>query len=183
MVRRVSFLIVALAFVAAAMPFGSLAQDAAEETWEADFFPVTVTYNSDLWGNRSTSSFEGNERFQVVARATAFTMQMFESDSVTEDTCLELYVESIGEIDGVSDLAETDEHDLPEGIRGADDVLVAYDFLWPGRESTVPMIQYLSCQEIGEGSFVIIGVETRAGIYDEEIEIIEAILAGVEITE
>lgn len=183
MVRRVSLFLVALAFVCAGLPFVSAsAQESAEETWEADFFPVTVTYNGDLWGNRSTSSFEGNERFQVVARATAFTLQMFESDTVTEDTCLELYIESIEEIDGVANLAEADDLDVPTGIRGADDVLVGYEFQWPGRESTVPMLQYLSCQEIEEGSFLLIGIETRAGIYEEEIEIIEAILAGVEIT-
>ncbi len=184
MVRRISQLLLALSLLATVLPFASVAaQEDAEESWEADFFPVTVTYNGDLWGNRSTSSFEGNERFQVVARATVFTLQAFESDNVTAETCLDLYVESIAGIDGVSNLGEVDDRDLPDGIRGADDTLVGYDFQWPGRESTVPMLQYLSCQEIGEGSLLLVGIETRAGIYDEELEIIEAILTGVEISD
>ena len=182
-VHRISQLLVALAIAIAALPLlSATAQDPADEVWEADFFPITVTYNGDLWGNRSTSSFEGNERFQVVARATVFTPQALETD-IEEADCLDVYIESISSIAGVADLDEVTDRALPAAIRGADVALVGYDFLWPGREDSVPMLQYLSCQAIGEGSLLLIGIETREGIYDEELEIIDAILAGVEISD
>jgi len=160
---------------------GARAQDDATETWEAEFFPISVTYNSDLWSGRSTSSFEGNVRMQLSSRATAFTLQAFNNDELNGATCLSTYLETIEEIEEVSNMEEVEDGEMPIGLRGADEMLVSYDFLWPGREEPVAMIQYLSCQEIEPGSLMLIGLETRAGIYEEEIEIMNAILDGVEI--
>lgn len=160
---------------------GAHAQDEDIETWEAGFFPVSVTYNGDLWGNRSTSSFEGNERMQLSARATVFTLQAFSDNELDGVSCLMAYLNTIEAIEAVSNLEEFEIGEMPIGVRGADEILVKYDFLWPGREAPVPMVQYLSCQVIEPGSLLLIGLETRAGIYDEEIEIMSAILDGVEI--
>lgn len=181
-VQRAHRTLVALLLLIVALPALPIAaQSDDEETWEAKFFPVTVTYTKGLWGNRTTSSFEGNERFQVVARATSFTMQLFTRDDLTNSDCLDGYLESIEAIDRVSNLIEFEDGEYPAGLPGAADVLVSYDFLWSGRETPVPMIQYVMCQEIEPGSMLLIGIETRAGIYEEEIEIIDGILAGVEI--
>jgi hypothetical protein len=157
------------------------AQDERIETWEAEFFPIAITYNADLWQGRSVSSFNTNERFQVTARATNFLMQAFEEADMDADACLTAYLSSIEEVDGVSNFVEAENLPLPDGLDEGAEILVSYDFLWEGREQPVAMIQYLSCHEIKPGSLMLIGIETRAGIYEEEIEIIETILAGVEI--
>lgn len=173
----------ALALMLVSLPVvagGANAQDERIETWEAEFFPISITYNADLWQGRSVSTFNTNERFQVTARATNFLLQAFEEEKMDAAQCLDAYLISIQQIDGVSDLVQTGDAPLPDGIEGGAEVLVSYDFLWEGRESPVAMIQYLSCHELEPGSLVLIGIETRAGIYEEELEIINAILAGVE---
>lgn len=163
--------------------FGMTARAQADdiETWEGEFFPIAITYNADLWQGRSVSRFETNERFQVTARATNFLMQAFESDDLDADQCLAAYIESIEEIEALSDLEDAEDLPMPEGLGDGAEVLVTYDFLWPGREQPVSMVQYLACHEIEPGSLMLIGIETRAGIYEEELDIINALLAGIEI--
>ncbi|MCC6704965.1 MAG: hypothetical protein IT334_08800 [Thermomicrobiales bacterium] len=179
--RRIGLLAILVFCLMSLLTASANAQPVEPETWEAESFPVSVTYDRALWGGRSTSSFEGNERMQITARATVFTLQLFEREGMDAAACLEGYLDSIARVDGVSDFAEDEERDYPDGIRGAEDILVSYDFLWPGRSEAVGMVQYLTCQEIEPGRLMLIGVETRAGIYDEEIEIIDGILSGVTV--
>ncbi len=183
-VRRAPRFLVLMFIAFLALPLSIVnAQSNDLDTWEAEFFPVSVSYDGDLWKNRSTSSFDAKERFQITARATVFTLQAFDNDTLDGESCLSAYIDSIADIDGVSTMEENDTLDMPTGLRGASDTLVTYEFLWPGRETSVPMVQYLSCQRLDEGSLLLIGIETRAGIYDEEIEIINAILDGVVIAD
>jgi hypothetical protein len=108
-------------------------------------------------------------------------MQLFDHDTFDGEACLVDYIATISKLDGVSNFADAESLDLPTGLPDAAEALVIYDFQWPGREETVAMVQHLSCLEIEPGRLMLIGIETRAGIYNEEIEIIDGILAGVEI--
>jgi len=151
------------------------------ETYEGEFFPFTVTYNSEVWGSRSTSGFEDQERVQLTARATTFFLQAFPAEGDDATDCIANAVKSVETSDRVEGFEETDELTMPDGPRRAKEALMTYDLVPQGREDPVSFVQYVACMEMDGGdSLLLVGIETRAGIYDEELEIINGILAGVE---
>ena len=151
------------------------------ETYESEFFPFTLTYNSEVWGSRSTSSYDENEQLQLTARATVFFLQAFVANGDDAGDCIANAVQSVEASEQVENLAETDELTMPESPRRAEEVLMTYDLVPQGRENSVSFVQYVACVEMDRGeSLLLVGIETRAGIYDEELEIINGILAGVE---
>jgi len=151
------------------------------ETYESEFFPVTVTYNGEIWGSRSTSSFNNNEQLQLTARGTVFFLQAFPADGDDAEDCIDNGVRSVEQSDGVENVEETDELPLPDGPSGGEEALLTYELILEGRENPVTFVQYINCVELDEESLLLVGVETRAGIYEEELEIINGILEGVEI--
>jgi hypothetical protein len=151
------------------------------ETYESEFFPLSLTYDTEIWGSRSTSSFNTNEQVQLRSGATVFFLQAFESGGDDADECIASAIESVERVETVENVEETDEFPLPDGPRGGEEVVLTYDISLDGRENPVSMIQYVSCVELDEESLLLVGVETRAGIYEEELEIIDGILAGLEI--
>ena len=175
--RLLATAMAALTLVLAAGP--AAAQET--ETYEGEFFPFTVTYNSEVWGSRSTSSFEEQERFQVVSRATVFFLQAVTADGDDSGDCIDNAVQSVDTSEQIENLEQTDELTMPDGPRRAEEALMTYDLAPRGRETPVAFVQYVACMEMDGGeSLLLVGVETRAGIYDEELEIINDILAGVE---
>lgn len=151
------------------------------ETYESEYFPFTLTYNSDVWGSRSTSSFNSNEQLQLTARGTVFFLQAFPADRDDAEDCIANAVRSVERSDGVVNVEENDDLPLPDGPRGGEEALLTYELILQGRENPVTFVQYISCVELDEESLLLVGVETRAGIYEEELEIINGILDGVEI--
>ncbi len=152
------------------------------ETYESEFFPFTLTYDSDIWGSRSTSSFDDFEQVQLRSGATVFFLQALESGGDDAEACIANAIKSVERVEAVENVEETDDLPLPDGPRGAEEALLLYDYYPAGRENPVTMTQYIGCIEIDGGeSLLLVGVETRAGIYEEELEIIDGILAGLEI--
>jgi hypothetical protein len=151
------------------------------ETYESEFFPFTVTYNGEVWGSRSTSSFNDNEQLQLTARGTVFFLQAFPADGDDAEDCIANAVRSVERSDNVENVEENDELPVPDGPRGGEEALLTYELTLQGRENPVTFVQYVSCVELDRDSLLLVGVETRAGIYEEELEIIDGILAGVEI--
>ena len=175
--RLVAIGMIALSFILVASPVN--AQET--ETYESEFFPFTLTYNSEVWGSRSTSSFEEQERLQLVARATTFFLQAFTADGDDAGDCIANAVKSVEASEAVENFEENDELTMPDGPRRAEEALMTYDLVPQGRENPVSFVQYVACVEMDGGeSLLLVGIETRAGIYDEELEIINGILAGVE---
>lgn len=151
------------------------------ETYESEFFPFTLTYDSEVWGSRSTSSFEEQERLQLVAGASVFFLQAFPSDGDDAEACIANAVRSVERADQVENFEENDDLPMPDGPRRAEEALMTYELVLTGREEPVAFVQYIACMEMDGGdSLLLVGVETRAGIYEEELEIIDGILAGVE---
>ena len=161
----------------------AMAQSAQTKTYEGEYFPFSLTWNTDVWGSLSTSAFTGNERVQVSAGATVFFLQAFDANGDDARDCIASAVQSVKAIDGVEQLEENDELPMPDNApRGSNEVLLTYDLTLPGREAPVPFVQYLSCVAIGDDALLLVGAETRQGIYEEEIEIIDDLLLGLDIS-
>lgn len=174
----------ALVCSVATFSLGPIAVSAQEiRVYDGKFFPFAIIYDGDIWGNRSTTSFETNERLEVRAGATVFFLEAFPSQGQTAEECIDVAIRSVRQVETVENLAENDQLPLPDGPAAGEEVLLTYHFTPEGRESAVLMVQYVHCQELDSESFLLMGIETRAGIYEEELEIINGILAGVEIVD
>jgi hypothetical protein len=175
--RFVTPAVLLLALVLAISPAAAQETD----TYEGEFFPFTLTYNSDVWGSRSTSSFEEQERVQLVAGASVFFLQAFPAGNDDASDCIANALESVQNARQVENFEETDELPMADGPRRAEEALMTYELVLAGREEPVAFVQYIACMEMDGGdSLLLVGIETRAGIYEEELEIINGILAGVE---
>jgi hypothetical protein len=160
----------------------AMAQSAQTKTYEGEFFPFSLTWNTDVWGSSSSSAFTGNEQVQITAGATVFFLQAFDAKGDDARDCIANAVQSVKAVDGVEQLEENDELPLPDNApSGSNEVLLAYDLTLPGREAPVSFVQYLSCVAMGDDALLLVGVETRQGIYEEEIEIIDSLLLGLEV--
>lgn len=160
----------------------AMAQSAQTKTYEGEFFPFSLTWNTEVWGSSSTSAFTGNEQFQISAGSTVFFLQAFDANGDDPRDCIASAVQSVDASDGVEGLEENDELPMPDNApRGSNEVLLTYDLTLPGREAPVPFVQYLSCVAIGDDALLLVGAETRQGIYEEEIEIIDDLLLGLDI--
>jgi hypothetical protein len=159
-----------------------MAQSAETKTYEGEFFPFSLTWDTDVWGSSSSSSFTGNEQIQISVGATVFFVQAFDANGDSERDCIAGAVQSVKATDGVEQLDENDELPLPDNApSGSSEVLLTYDLTLPGREAPVSFVQYLSCVTMGDDALLLVGVETRAGIYEEELEIIDGLLSGLKI--
>src|SRR4051794_24742927 len=178
---RVSvLLVVAASALLIASP--AIAQSAKTDTYEGEYFPFSLTWNTDVWGSSSSSAFTGNERVQVSAGATVFFVQAFDAKGDDARDCITNAIQSVETADGVEKLDENEELPLPDNApNGSNEMLLTYDLTLPGREAPVSFVQYLSCVAIGNDALLLVGAETRQGIYEEEIEIIDSLLLGLKV--
>lgn len=154
-------------------------EESEMELWEAKSYPITITYNSDIWKGRTSTRFNTTERFETSAGSTIFRMQAFTEASITdEQACVTSWLDNLASTEGTANLSRNTDDDLPEGI-GGEEGLVTYEQLLEGREAPVLMTQYIACQIFEDDVIVLITIDTRAGIYAEEIEIMNGILSGV----
>lgn len=145
------------------------------DSYISDAYDFSVEWDRDVWNSSSSASFNDQESFWISNGVTNVSFTIAPAGGQTVDECVEV---------AVSDIESTPEYIEPEivndieipGARDDEGVTMVYGELLDGRESPVEVGLYLTCTPVGPDGMLLIQVDSRLGIWGEEIEIVEALL-------
>lgn len=149
-------------------------------------FLFSVTWDADIY---EAEEIRGEEAVPYGVSLTSDSVlgSIFGSPYATQRACINGEADSFETIDGVTDVAEADDLDLPDSDPDARVGLYRYTYESPSSGNTIDFVQYIECRDIivdGEpvdDVFLVIEFGVPEAIYADTIPALEDILAAIEL--
>ncbi len=154
-------------------------------TFTGPNFGWSVEWDEDDWAfeEDTEDNSGGSDYFQMTtvgepfAIATFFAGEGYDGDP---DDCVAGYEDSLSGVDGNSDVAESDEFELPETPE--DGAATLYTYVAELESGDLDLIDYASCQTIVEDEAVLIfSVTTTPNVFEDLIPIIDDVTAAITV--
>ena len=156
-------------------------------TFTSPNFGWSVEWDEDVWTFEADSenNEDGSDFFQLTtvdeegpfAIATFFAGEGYSGDP---DDCVAGYEDTLADIDGNSDVAESDEFDLPETPE--DGAGTNYTYTAALDSGDLELIDYASCVTIVEDEAVLIfSVTTTPNVFEDIIPIVDDLAAEITV--
>ena len=152
-------------------------------TFTGPNFGWSVEWDEDVWTFETENNEDGSDLFQMTtvdeegpfAIATFFAGEGYNGDP---DDCVAGYADTLAGLDGNSDVAESDEFDLPE--TPDDGAATTYTYLAEIDSGDLDLVDYVSCQTLVEDEAVLnFSVTTTPNVFEDLIPIIDDLTAAI----
>lgn len=157
----------------------------AEGAYTDPSFNYAVSWDPDAYEATEIVS-QDDVVYGVSLSATGVFAEVFNGEYTSTRRCVSTLADNLGEIEGVSNLTESEELDLPETDPDARAALYTYDYENPESGEATSWVHYYECREmIFEGEpvediFLIVSVDITDTEYDSTVRDLEDLLATIE---
>lgn len=152
------------------------------KTYVGETYDFSLEWDRDVWNSSTSVSFGDQESVSVSTGTTTVEIVAGPAAGQSVQDCIDTAVEDIQDTPEYLDPEIVNDIETP-GDAGDDGVTMVYGELLDGRESPVEIGRYITCAPVFDDGMLLIQVDTRLGIWGEEIEIVDALLATLEIGE
>jgi len=156
----------------------AMAQDEEPDidTYVSDAYDFSIEWDQNLWNSSSSVSFGDQESLTISNGVTTVSFNLSPASGQSVAECTDLAVSDIESNPDFLEPKAVNNLEVPGPLGSDDGVTLVYRELLEGRTSPVEIGAYVTCQPVTIDGMLLIQVETRLGIWGEEMEIVEALL-------
>jgi hypothetical protein len=177
---RLVVLVIMLALIGG-RALSAAAQDAEIETYASEQYDFSLEWNTDLWSSYSTSSFDDQESIWLSTGTVTVQLDLAAADGTVRDCVADAVTAAQGTPEFLEPAA-TDDLTMPAALKGSKATTLTYGMLLEGRTNPVSYGRYLACVSVSPDGMLLIQVEIRTGIWDEELEVVDDLFDQLDLT-
>jgi hypothetical protein len=158
------------------------AQDDEIKTYASEQYDFTLEWNTDLWSSYSTSSFDDQESIWLSTGTVTVQLDLAAAGDRTVRDCV---ADAVTAVQGTPEFLEpsaTDDLSAPAALKGSKSTMLTYGMVLDGRTNPVSFGRYLACVPVSPDGMLLIQVEIRTGIWDEEIEVVDDLFDQLDLS-
>jgi hypothetical protein len=152
------------------------------ETYASEQYDFSLEWNTDLWSSYSTASFADQESIWLSTGTVTVQLDLAAAENGSARDCVADAVTAVQATPEFLEPVATDDLTMPAALKGSKATTVTYGMLLEGRTNPVPFGRYLVCAPVSPDGMLLIQVEIRTGIWNEEIDVVDDLLDHLDLT-
>jgi hypothetical protein len=175
-------LLAAVLFLVGAHAAGARAQVDDVKIYTSEQYDFSLKWNTEVWRSYSTSSSGDQESIWISTDTVTVQIDLAPAKKQTAQSCVDDAVTGVQQTKGILQPVETKDLAAPDTLKGSKSIILKYPKFLDGRTTTVNFGRYIACVPVSPNGMALIQVEIRAGIWGEELEVVNDLFKELDLT-